>query len=474
MAITNKNVPGLHRKEWQTMNSMLAASAAGSFVTTDAKERDNYAMVVINATTQYIYSHEEDYMIQIPSGALAGTFGAGACGATIRWSATITANGGSTTTATTTAAITTYAVGKTVRFLTGLNAGREAVITGVIVNPAGTNTIQFAALPSVVANTDTFIIDTRRVLVMSAGTTAAGSFKSYDYLTGVWTTLSNTGLPATRGTDGKLVVTPSDDIFATGTATAGASTTITNAAKTWATNQWTNYAIRITSGTGIGQVRTIASNTGTVITVSAAWTVTPDATSVYEITGNDDFVYLLGNNAVTMYRYSVSGNSWTTMAPTTARAGAPSVGMSANWVGKTGDANWANESNIRDGKYIYSFRGGATSVLDRFDITGGTAGAGAWAAITYVNAFETFTTGSSYAMSGGELFMRKDATGRYFTYNVVGNIIEPFALNQYPDGAVVVGDKLWVYNVQDSGVDKVKFVYSLQNSGTVLQRIMVI
>mgnify|MGYP006995906754 FL=1 len=63
--------------------------------------------------------------------------------------------------------------------------------------------------------------------------------------------------------------------------------------------------VRIVSGTGIGQTRTISSNTTNTLTVPA-WTVTPDATSTYEITGNDDFLYLIGNNAVTMYRYSIS------------------------------------------------------------------------------------------------------------------------------------------------------------------------
>lgn len=34
-----------------------------------------------------------------------------------------------------------------------------------------------------------------------------------------------------------------------GKATAGAASTLTNSAKTWTVNQWTNYQIRIVSGT---------------------------------------------------------------------------------------------------------------------------------------------------------------------------------------------------------------------------------
>jgi hypothetical protein len=176
-------------------------------------------------------------------------------------------------------------IGKTVRFLTGANAGTEATITGAIITPGGTSTIQFAALGSAVANTDTFVIDTGTFVLMNAGTIAAGIVKSYDALTGTWTSLATTNLPATWGTDGRLVATPSNDIFATGTSSGtNTSTTLNNTGKTWTANQWTNYQIRITSGTGKGQIRTIASNTATAVTVSAAWTVTPDATSVYDIT----------------------------------------------------------------------------------------------------------------------------------------------------------------------------------------------
>jgi hypothetical protein len=332
---TNNNIPLLHRKEWQMMTPAPSATVAGSFVVTDVKENDNLALFMVSSAVHFLYHHDEDDFVPIPSGALAGTFGAGSCGVRSRFSTTITANGGSTTTATTATSITGLCIGKKIRFLTGSNAGREATITDALIIPGGTSTIQFAALPAAVANTDTFAIDTGRFYVVNGGTLASGAFKNYDPLTGIWTTLSNTGLPATLGTDCKLVTTPSDDIHASGTATAGAASTITNAAKTWTANQWTNYQIRITAGTGIGQIRTIASNTATAITVSAAWTTTPDATSQYEITGNDDFLYLLGNAAVTMYRYSISANTWTTMAPTTARAAAPSTGMSANWVGKT-------------------------------------------------------------------------------------------------------------------------------------------
>ena len=51
----------------------------------------------------------------------------------------------------------------------------------------------------------------------------------------------------------------------------------------WTTNIWANYLIKITSGTGAGQVRQIASNTATTLVITAAWTILPSIDSTYAI-----------------------------------------------------------------------------------------------------------------------------------------------------------------------------------------------
>lgn len=66
-------------------------------------------------------------------------------------------------------------------------------------------------------------------------------------------------------------------------ATAGGNTTITSSTQIWPTNGFAGYLVRITSGTGSGQTRYIASNTGTVLTISNAWGTNPDNTSVFDI-----------------------------------------------------------------------------------------------------------------------------------------------------------------------------------------------
>lgn len=473
MTLTNWNIPLVNRKARQMMTPLPLNTAAGNFVVTDVNEVWNLALFMASATVHYLYHHDEDAWVQIPSWALAGTFGAGACGTRHKWSATLTANGGSTTTATTTAAINWLAKGRTIRMLTGTQAGKEATVTNVLVNPGGTSTIEFSpAFSGAVANTDTFTVSSGRFYIMNAGTVAAGIARSYDPLTSTWSSLSTTGLPATWGTDWRLVSTCTGEVMSSGTATSATATTLVCSTKTYTTNNWVNYQVRITWGTGIGQIRTITANTSTTLTV-ATWTVTPDATSTFVIEPNDDFIYLLGNNAVTMYRYSISANTWTTMAPTTARAWAPIAGMSANFCGKTGNALFDNESNCQAWRYIYSFRWWGTGTLDRFDIAWGTAWAGAWLNIAYPWLFETFTAGSSYWLYGRYIYIKKDATNRFFKYSVVWNYLEPLTTLLYPDWAAVIGDKLWLHVYQEGWVDKVLWLYNLRNTGTELHRMMI-
>ena len=75
-----------------------------------------------------------------------------------------------------------------------------------------------------------------------------------------------------------------DTIRYNSTATAGTSTTLTDSARSWMTNELKNKIVQIDNGNGLGQVRTIASNTATVITVNDAFDITPDVTSEYVVT----------------------------------------------------------------------------------------------------------------------------------------------------------------------------------------------
>ena len=69
----------------------------------------------------------------------------------------------------------------------------------------------------------------------------------------------------------------------TGIATAGTVNGITDTAKDWPVNGFTNLVVEITEGKGKGQIRRIASNTATVLTVDPVFAVAPDKTSQYRI-----------------------------------------------------------------------------------------------------------------------------------------------------------------------------------------------
>lgn len=74
-----------------------------------------------------------------------------------------------------------------------------------------------------------------------------------------------------------------------GTATAGGASTLTDSGKAWSVNQFVaggggvNWAVRVVSGTGAGQLRLILTNTATALTVSPAWETQPTAGSTYRV-----------------------------------------------------------------------------------------------------------------------------------------------------------------------------------------------
>ncbi len=75
-----------------------------------------------------------------------------------------------------------------------------------------------------------------------------------------------------------------------GKAESGTSTTLTDNNKTWNVDEWKDRFIGISAGTGNGQKRIVLSNTADEITVSSAWTTTPDNTSQYVISDYNSWV----------------------------------------------------------------------------------------------------------------------------------------------------------------------------------------
>lgn len=88
-----------------------------------------------------------------------------------------------------------------------------------------------------------------------------------------------------------------------GTLTSSSARVVIDTTKSWTVDRWKNYAIRIVAGTGDGQVRQIASNGTDSLVVYDPWTIQPDNTSIYLITGHSDdmFINLGGNAQMFMY-----------------------------------------------------------------------------------------------------------------------------------------------------------------------------
>lgn len=86
---------------------------------------------------------------------------------------------------------------------------------------------------------------------------------------------------------GNITLTTTSSKHDSGTAQAGASTTITLKSSSSSVDDYYNgLSITITGGTGAGQIRIIEDYVGStkVVTVDRAWTTTPDNTSTYSIT----------------------------------------------------------------------------------------------------------------------------------------------------------------------------------------------
>jgi hypothetical protein len=108
------------------------------------------------------------------------------------------------------------------------------------------------------------------------------------------TTFSVGGVSLTRATGDNVQGGTAGTVSS---ATNTPTTTLTDSTQSWTTNQWANAQVKITSGTGAGQTRTIVSNTGTTLTLLTNWTTIPDSTSKYEIEDGPDAtkVYQSGN-----------------------------------------------------------------------------------------------------------------------------------------------------------------------------------
>lgn len=194
-----------------------------------------------------------------------------------------------------------------------------------------------------------------------------------------------------------------------GKATAATFTTLSDSGRSWTVNQWTNFAVRILAGTGAGQVRTILSNTSTVLTLASPWNITPDTTSVYTIQGNSETMYIGWGGSATLYAHSGANldmlmygrmNDWGIACIACALLSDSShtiydqapYAITSLAGTTTITATTAQAHNLKVGQYV-SIRGVTSAAADQYNITG-------LVQITSVPSTTSFTYTPSAAGSG--------------------------------------------------------------------------
>ena len=162
--------------------------------------------------------------------------------------------------------------------------------------------------------TSRFIIQTGTIWLLSASATNPFfMWWMYDVANDIWMTkTANAGLfTAVIGTDFSIERTGAlGGAYVTGTATAGANRTLTDSSKSMAVDDYVNYQIRITGGTGMGQRQRIIANGTNYFEVAKKWTTNPDATSTYSVLADTDTIFFSGNGNSSMLKYSVEADLW--------------------------------------------------------------------------------------------------------------------------------------------------------------------
>ena len=199
---------------------------------------------------------------------------------------------------------------------------------------------------------------------------------------------------------------------------------VTDSTKTWNTNQWAGFRIRITAGEGAGQEATITSNTATALTITGVFATVP----------------------------VINSSTYTIL-------GVPQRGVGH-------ELTWASNSTVNAGRYIYSPRGGTTNAWDRFDIT-----KNIWDLAFVIGPdTETFALGTMYAYDGADrIYVQKDSTGRCFyldinTYKLEGAGTMPYIIGTSGIGAAVNGNRMEILKTSDG----LKYLYVMKHTGAAL------
>jgi hypothetical protein len=164
-------------------------------------------------------------------------------------------------------------------------------------------------------NTSVFLIEGGMLWNVNVVVARFG-FQSYDVLSDSWfqnNSIAGGMLNGNLATDITLETLneSSVGVLVTRNVSSATATTVTLSGAAIAADIYSNYLMRVTAGTGFGQVRNIRSHTGSnVFTNNRAWSPTLDATSIVDIIADNDKLYMTGSAAAAMLEYDAVNDVW--------------------------------------------------------------------------------------------------------------------------------------------------------------------
>lgn len=462
----------------------------------------------------------------------AGTFGAGSTSAFVpSFGAVGTIAAGATTTSVTLTTALPTAVG--VNMLANRGGSGELGFRLRIIDTVAGKTEERWIVGNTASTTPTINLDVAlsfapasgaryellcgRLMMLGAGTLAAGAFRSFEPASNTLANRSITNLPATVATDSAMLVldeqhVPFDhkpgegmikgahetDLAGGGrlaiTATASGASTITGRATggdaVVAANEYRNFQVRIVEDTvtpaAVGQRRIIASHTAgpsPVYTLGTAWTTTPSASAKYAIE-LPNLLVLRTSAVTTTYTYNYTdaavNNGTNSIAADAWSTSYFAAGPAANAAGNLWAPGWGIQPdpgrNARH-SFQYFFRGGAVT-LDLFDISN--AITGTWTgAITYdgnVNSFGAGTTGaySPYGQEGRFTYVNvyvASAINQIYRFDARNRVFSPYVPTDFiQTGTAAQGGRMAAYAAID-GTDRYDVVLLQSHLSTISQEL---
>lgn len=165
-------------------------------------------------------------------------------------------------------------------------------------------------------STSQFVVLAGGIWVISSNaSTPFFSLQYYDVVSDMWynkSCQSGLTLAAWSGDMTFERFTEAGGTITSGSVTTGSIRNISVSDTSMTMSRYSNLELRITSGSGIGQTRTILTNTTSSFLPTRDWDVAPDSSSLYSVYRDCGKLLLVGNAAASMYQYNLDSDQWTT------------------------------------------------------------------------------------------------------------------------------------------------------------------